>query len=109
MKTVANDIIERLDNKKISDRFSDPISVEVFEDNPKYQFLKFCKKAHDLPLPLLAKVTNKKLSLSNYYLSVANVKALCKTIKIIPEFMSYFYFDNCGLSDERTSLMIDGM
>jgi len=102
MKTVANEIIERLDNKVISDRFSDPISVEVYEENPKYQFLKFCKKAHDLPLPLLAKVANKKLSLSNYFLSIANVKALSKTMGMTPECLSFFYFDNCGLTDQHT-------
>jgi len=36
MKTVANDIIERIDNKNISDRFSYPISAEVYDRNPKY-------------------------------------------------------------------------
>jgi hypothetical protein len=75
MKTVANDIIERLNNHQVGQRLSLPISLEILAGNPKYEFLKSCYKS-ELVLPLLTKIANKKLSLRNYLLGMANVKAL---------------------------------
>jgi hypothetical protein len=56
MNSVANEMLERLTNKKISETFAMPISIERNEDNPKYQYLKYCKKERDLDLPLVAKI-----------------------------------------------------
>ena len=79
MKTVANDIIERVDYNTVVSHYSDPVSIVRYDTNPKYAYFKICTKDCDLAIPLLAKVVNKQLSLMNYHLSVGHVKAFCKT------------------------------
>jgi hypothetical protein len=86
-----------------------PISVDRLRENPKYHFLKFCEKEHDVALPLISKVTNKKLSLLGYHTSLSNIKALCGTIEMQPDIITKCYFDNCGLTDNVTSVLLKGM
>ena len=108
MKTVANDVIERLSTHKIAGEFAAPISIDRLAGNPKYEFLKSCYKS-ELVLPLLAKVANKKLSLRNYLLGAANVKALADAMQYNKAFITRFYFDNCGLTDAHTETIFKGM
>ena len=66
MKTVANDIIERVDYNTVVSHYSDPASIVKYESNPKFAYFKICNKDCDLAIPLLAKVVNRQLSLLNY-------------------------------------------
>jgi hypothetical protein len=56
MNSVANEMLERIGNKKISESFAMPITIERDAENPKYHYLKYCKKERDLDLPLPAKI-----------------------------------------------------
>jgi len=42
MKTVANDIIERVDYRTVIKHESEPISIIRYEDNPKYYYFQVC-------------------------------------------------------------------
>lgn len=66
MKTVANDIIERVDYRTVVKHESEPISIVKYESNPKFYYFQICKKDSDLAIPLLAKVVNRQLSLMSY-------------------------------------------
>ena len=109
MKTVANDIIERVDYNTVVSHYSDPVSIVRYDTNPKYAYFKICTKDCDLAIPLLAKVVNKQLSLMNYHLSVGHVKAFCKTFDFNKEFVSKFLFDNCGLTDSHNEILFTSM
>ena len=58
MKTVANDIIERVDYNTVIQHSSDPASIVTYESNPKFAYFNICTKDCDLAIPLLAKVVN---------------------------------------------------
>ena len=66
MKTVANDIIERVDYNTVVTHEAEPISIVKYESNPKFYYFKVCNKDSDLAIPLLAKVVNRQLSLMSY-------------------------------------------
>ena len=109
MKTVANDIIERVDFNTIVQKCAEPISIVKFAANPKFNFFKICQQDSDLAIPLLAKVVNRQLSLINYKLSVGHVKAFCKTFDFNKEFVSRFLFQNCGMSDDHNAILFEHM
>ena len=56
MKTVANDIIERVDYNLIVQSYAEPASIVKYESNPKFAYFQICTHDQDLALPLLAKV-----------------------------------------------------
>ena len=99
MKTVANDIIERVDYNTVVSQYSAPASIVTYAGNPKFAYFQICTKDCDLAIPLLAKVVNQQLSLMNYQLSIGHVKAFCRTFDFNKNFVSKFLFDNCGLTD----------
>lgn len=108
MKTVANDIIERVDYQTVVMNCYGPASVAKFATNPNYAYFQICQKDSDLAIPLLAKVVNRQLSLMNYKLSVGHVKALVKTFDFNKEFVSRFLFQNCGLTDNHIEVLLRG-
>ena len=87
MKTVANDIIERVDYRTVVQHEAEPAAVERYAENPKYYYFQICNKDHDLAIPLLAKVVNRQLSLMNYQLSVGHIKAFGRTFEFNREFV----------------------
>jgi len=99
MKTVANDIIQRVDYNLVVHSYSDPCSIHVHKNNPKYAYFRICHADMELAVPLLAKVVNRQLCLSNYRLSLGHIKAFVKTFDFNSEFVNQFFLDNCGLSD----------
>ena len=99
MKTVANDIIERVDYGTVVQHVYEPASIVKYESNPKYNYFQICQKDSDLAIPLLAKVVNRQLSLMNYKLSLGHVRAFVKTFEFNSEFVSSFLLKNCGLTD----------
>ena len=109
MKTVANDIIERVDYNTVVSQYSNPASIEKYASNPKFAYFQICVKDCDLAIPLLAKVVNRQLSLVNYQLSLGHVKAFCKTFDFNQEFVCKFLFDNCGLSDTHNQIFLTSM
>ena len=109
MKTVANDIIERVDYNTVISHYSDPASIVKYESNPKFAYFQICTKDCDLAIPLLAKVVNRQLSLLNYQLSIGHVKAFCKTFDFNRDFVCKFLFDNCGLSDQHNHIFLTCM
>ena len=42
MKTVANDIIERVDYSTVVQRSDEPISIVRYESNPKFAYFQIC-------------------------------------------------------------------
>ena len=88
MKTVANDIIERVDYNLIVQAYAEPASIVKYVSNPKFAYFQICTKDQDLALPLLAKVVNCKLSLMNYLLSIGHVKAFVKTFDFNKDFVN---------------------
>ena len=109
MKTVANDIIERVDYNTVVSHYSNPASIVKYETNPKFAYFQICTKDCDLAIPLLAKVVNRQLSLVNYQLSIGHVKAFSKTFDFNQEFVCKFLFDNCGLSDSHNQIFLTNM
>jgi len=59
MKTVANDIIERVDYGTIVRHVDEPASIIKYETNPKFAYFQICQKDSDLAIALLAKVVNR--------------------------------------------------
>ena len=59
MKTVANDIIERVDYNTVVQKVSEPVSIVRYQSEPKYAYFQVCNKDSDLAIPLLAKVVNR--------------------------------------------------
>ena len=59
MKTVANDIIERVDYSTVLMNCNRPASVVKYKDDPKFAYFQVCEKDSDLAIPLLAKVVNR--------------------------------------------------
>jgi len=59
MKTIANDIIERVDYRTVVKHEAEPISIVRYADNPKFYYFQICQKDSDLAIPLLAKVVNR--------------------------------------------------
>jgi hypothetical protein len=105
MKTVANDIIQRVDYNLVVHHFSDPISIMKQATDPKYAYFRICHLDMELAIPLLARVVNKQLCLSNYLLSIGHVKALVKTFEYSSEFLNKFLLDNCGLTDNHNEVL----
>ena len=109
MKTVANDIIERVDYNTVVQRVSEPVSVVKYQSDPKYAYFQICNKDSDLAIPLLAKVVNRQLSLMNYKLSLGHVKAFVRTFDFNKMFVTKFLFKNCGLTDEHNQILFSHM
>ena len=106
MKTVANDIIERVDYRTVVKQEAEPISIIRYESNPKFHYFIGCNKDSDLALPLLAKVVNRQLSLMSYKLSTGHIKAFGNTFQYNSEFVNRFLFKNCGLSDQHIEILL---
>lgn len=109
MKTVANDIIQRVDYNLVVHHFSDPVSILKQANNPKYAYFRICHSDMEVAIPLLARVVNKQLCLQNYMLSLGHVKAFVKTFEFNAEFVNKFVFDNCGLTDQHNEILFQAI
>lgn len=66
MKLVANDLLERVEYNAVCQDKYKPIAEELYKDEPKYAYLIQCAKELQLAIPVLARIVNKSLTLSNY-------------------------------------------
>lgn len=109
MKTVANDIIQRVDFNTIVQHIDEPVSIVKYREDPKYAYFQICQKDSDLAIPLLAKVVNRQLSLMNYQLSQGHVKAFCRTFDFNKQFVNRFLFKNCGITDIHNEILLNNL
>ena len=109
MKTVANDILERVEMNVVIQEHTMPIAALKYADDPKFQYFMKVNDQMSLALPLLAKVVNKQLSLHNYTLGEEHCIALAETCKYNKDFMSKLVLNNNGMSDESFAHLLTGL
>ena len=109
MKTVANDILEKMEMNVVIQENTMPIAALKYAEDPKFSYFMKVKQQMSLALPLLAKVVNKQLSLHNYTLGREHCIAFAETCKINFDFMSKLVLNNNGLSDDDLACLLDGM
>ena len=83
-------------------------SVLTDEINFRVQFIKECTKQTELALPLLSKINNKELYLTDYLISHAHLAALCFVFDYDPMLIRSVTLDNCGTDDESLSKLLEG-
>jgi hypothetical protein len=73
----------------------------MFEEFPssKVSFIKCSNSNLELALPILAKIKNKELILSDYRLEIGNLEALKVAFSIEPDLIKKITLNNCGVDD----------
>ena len=83
-------------------------SAEVVD--PRISYTKRCLEAVDLNLPILDKIYRKTLCLQDYHLSEGNCQGLADACEHLDTaVINRMLFNNCGLTGETLSLIIDGV
>ena len=82
---------------------------EVYEEDPRFQYLFRCQQHLNLALPLLDKVRGKTLCLYDYTLDIGHCKALAIACQLFDKSINRVLFDNCGIDDMEFSAILQGL
>lgn len=106
MRTVANDILEKVEMNVVIQENTMPIAALKYANDPKFTYFMKIKAQMSFALPLLAKVVNKQLSLHNYKLGTEHCAAFAETCKFNCDFMSKLVLNNNGLTDSDLATLL---
>ncbi len=86
-----------------------PELIERLQDDYKFRYFNQCRERKTGVLPLMSKIKNKMLNLTNYGLSGAAIKAFSASIRKKDTFLSRIALENNGLHDEDFAVLLEGM
>jgi hypothetical protein len=78
-----------------------------FKPTAKVAFIKNTNAHSELALPLIAKIKNFELILSDYRLEIGHFEALKASFKLEPNLLTKVTLNNCGLDDQSFNCFIE--
>ena len=99
------DFMNKYEDQRISGIYN--FNSTIYEKNPTSRVAYFteCKRQVELALPILSKIKNKELVLTDYRLEQGHFDALGVSFKIQPEILNRITLINCGIDEaSATSL-----
>ena len=84
-----------------------PKTREELQKDPYFHYFCECETEMELALPILEKIHNKTLSLYDYNVSSVQSQALQFASRFFDNFVNRILLDNCGITDELFSKILE--
>jgi len=108
VKAYGDDFWEKYENSRLSGIYN--FNSTIFEEKPtgKVVFIKNSNLHSELALPILAKIKNFELILTDYRLELGHFEALKASFKIEPNILTKITLNNCGVDDSSFNCFLEG-
>ena len=107
LKSIQEKLEIKLQFNHLCKQAFNPGSVVKHAQDPAFHYFVQCFEDQDNVLPLLRFVTNRKLYLESYTLSIGHAKALAKACQFFETTgVNAIVFDNCGVDDDEMSAIL---
>ena len=87
------------------------LNSTIYQSKPtgKVAFITGSNKQSELALPVLGKIKNKELILTDYRLEIGHFKSLVRAFEIEPDMLEKVTLNNCGLQEESFTLLLSAL
>ena len=86
-----------------------PELLDRLQDDYKFRYFYQCRERKVGVLPLMQKIKNNLLNLTNYGLSGESIRAFADTIRKKDTFLTRLALENNGLKDEDFASLLEGL
>lgn len=77
--------------------------------DPNLLYQKVVEEAKEVVLPLIGKISDKKLILKDYTLDSGHLRGLAKVMQMRVLPIKAVLFDNCGVDDTELAILLEGI
>lgn len=108
MKAYGDDFWEKMENIRLSGIYNFNSTIYQLLPSSKVKFIMKSNSQSELALPILAKIKNKELILTDYRLEHGHFEALKAAFLIEPDIVNKITLNNCGVDDTNFNCLLDG-